>query len=75
MTLFKVPAVAKQLNCSESFVYEVIADGRLKHHRFGKGQGGIRVSDAQIAAFLADTERCGHPAAAAPAAPKYRHLK
>jgi len=51
--------VARRLNASESFVYGAIAAGRLKHHRLGKGQGGIRVSEEQLAEFLAVTERGG----------------
>ena len=58
---------------SDSFVYGAIADGRLKHHRFGKGQGGIRISEQQLSAFLAETERVGTPASEPPKK-KYRHL-
>ncbi len=57
--LMTVEDVARRLNVSDSFVYGSIADGRLKHHRLGKGQGGIRVSEAQLAAFLRLTERGG----------------
>ena len=68
-----VEEVALRINMSDSFVYGALSDGRLKHHRFGKGQGGIRISEDQLAAFLADTERSGKPAEPAPKR-KYRHL-
>ncbi|WP_162670179.1 helix-turn-helix domain-containing protein [Gemmata massiliana] len=62
--------MAKRLNISVSFVYTAVADGRLKHQ--GRGQGGIRVSEQQLAAYLADTERGGK----SEEAPKrrYKHL-
>jgi excisionase family DNA binding protein len=50
--LMAVEDVARRINMSDSFVYNAIADGRLKHHRLGKGQGGIRVSEEQLADFL-----------------------
>ena len=56
--LLTVETVAERLNVSNNFVYSAIADGRLKHHRLGKKQGGIRVSEAQLAEFLQQTERC-----------------
>jgi excisionase family DNA binding protein len=74
--LMTVEDVARRLNTSESFVYGAIADGRLKHHRLGKGQGAIRVSEAQLSAFLFDTERGGMPPPTPPAPAKkaFRHL-
>ena len=57
--LMTAEEVAKRLNMSDSFVYAAIASGRLKHHRLGRSQGGIRVSEEQLAAFLGDTERSG----------------
>ena len=82
-TMMTVEEVAQRIAMSDSFVYGVIADGRLKHHRFGKGQGGIRVSEQQLAAFLADTERGGdtpneeatRPAEDAPKAPRAKGQK
>jgi excisionase family DNA binding protein len=61
MTVYKVPEVAARLSCSPSFVYEVIASGELPHYRLGKGQGGIRVSEAHLQQFLAGRERGTHP--------------
>jgi excisionase family DNA binding protein len=57
--LLTVEDVATRLNVSDKFVYGVIATGRLKHHRLGKGQGGIRVSEEQLAEFLRLTARGG----------------
>ncbi|HYH63311.1 MAG TPA: helix-turn-helix domain-containing protein [Urbifossiella sp.] len=57
--MMTVEDVARRLNVSDSFVYGAVSDGRLKHHRLGKGQGGIRVSEEQLAAFLRLTERGG----------------
>jgi excisionase family DNA binding protein len=77
MNLLKVPEVAERLNCSESFVYEVIASGELKHYRLGKGQGGIRLGEAQLAEFLSKREKGGQPVPATPLPQKrvkLRHL-
>ena len=57
--LMKIPVVAWRLSVSESFVYQIIGDGRLKHHRLGKGQGGLRVSEEQLQEYLLATEKGG----------------
>lgn len=57
--MMTVEQVALRLQVSPGFAYEAIADGRLKHHRFGKAQGGIRVSEGQLLEFLRQTERGG----------------
>ena len=54
-----VVEAAAYLRVSKSFVYDALADGRLKFHRLGKGQGGIRISQAQLDAFLQSTEVVG----------------
>ena len=76
MQLLKIRAVAERLNCSDSFVRSLIAQGRLRFHRLGKGQGGIRVSEEQLAAYLQATEQGGTDATPAPPpAPKMqRHV-
>jgi len=57
MTLLKVREVAERLNCSPAHVYPLIESGRLKCHLIGNGkQGGKRVSEEQLAAFLKETE-------------------
>lgn len=70
--MMTVEEVAKRINMSDSFVYGAIADGRLKHHRLGKGQGGIRISEVQLADFLRTTERGGEPAQEEPVTPTPR---
>jgi excisionase family DNA binding protein len=77
-SMMKVEDVSKRLNVSDSFVYDAINTGRLKHHRLGRGQGGIRVSEEQLAAYLRDTERGGTQEAPAPkpvTPPPSQHLK
>ena len=51
--------VAKRLNCSESLVYALCAEGKLLHHRIGVGRGTIRVTEEQLAKLLDDCERRG----------------
>ena len=64
--LLKIPEVAKRLSVSTSFVYELIADGRLRHHRLGRGQGAIRVSEEQLQDYLRRTEHGGEVTTPAP---------
>jgi excisionase family DNA binding protein len=79
MQLLKTAEVATRLNCSPSFVYDLIATGRLKHHRLGRGQGGVRVSEDQLQEYLQTTERGGaagpRPAATPPVQLKYLSAK
>ena len=51
--LLRVPDVAQRLNCGVSTVYSLIERGQLPHHRCP----GIRVSEEQIASFLATCQR------------------
>lgn len=55
--LMTVTDVARRTKMSDSFVYGAIGDGRLKHYRLGKGQGGIRISEEQLQSFLSDSIR------------------
>ena len=59
--MLKIPEVARRLNCSVAFVYEIVAEGRLRHHRLGKKQGGIRVSEQHLQDYLSRTEQGGEP--------------
>ena len=52
-TLLRVADIARRLNCGVSTVYNLIERGQLPHHRCP----GIRVSEEQIAAFLATCQR------------------
>jgi excisionase family DNA binding protein len=63
MSLLKVQEAAHELNCSPSLVYQAIADGRLRCHRIGKGQGGIRISREQLDEFLKETVKGGEETA------------
>ncbi len=80
MNMLKIQEVAKQLNCSESLVRNLIGSGRLRCYRLGKGQGAIRVSAEQLADFL-DTAEDGTdsgeeqaPSLPAPQPPPLKHL-
>lgn len=68
----KIPVIAWRLTVSESFVYALIGDGRLKHYRLGKGQGGLRVSEGQLQEYLLSREEGGDPVT--PPAPPLKHL-
>jgi excisionase family DNA binding protein len=76
--LMKVAVAAWRLSASESFVYQLINDGRLKHYRLGTGQGGLRVSEEQLQEYLATQEEGGasrpKPERAAPARKTLKHL-
>ena len=70
--MMTVEDVALRLKVSDSFVYGGIGDGRLKHHRVGMGQGGIRGSELQLVVFLKGTERGGEQAEVAKPRPPVR---
>ena len=55
-------AAAAKLGISRSLVYKLCKAGLLGHHRVGVGKGLLRISEAQLGAYLA---RCGVPAVAA----------
>lgn len=57
--MLTVTEVAKRLNCSESLVYALCAEGKLLHHRIGVGRGTIRVTEEQLAKLLEECERRG----------------
>lgn len=77
--MMTVADVAARLNVSPAFVYGLLRN-RLKHYRLGRGQGGIRVSEEQLQAYLRESEQgSDQPRQAAPS-PKARpfrpkHLK
>jgi excisionase family DNA binding protein len=52
--MLTVRAVAEKLAVSQATVYAIIAAGRLPHYRIG---GAIRVSEAQLMAYLEASER------------------
>lgn len=57
--LMTVQEVADRLNASTSFVYDIMASGELRHYVLGRGQGGKRVSEEQLQAYLAAREKGG----------------
>lgn len=73
----RVKEAAAKINASRSFVYAAINSGRLRCHRMGAGQGGIRISDEQLHAFLQATETNGEsvPRKSAPRPLRLRHLE
>lgn len=57
--LMTVAEVANRLKCSESFVYQLLSSGELKHYGLGQGQGAKRISEEQLEEYLAAKERGG----------------
>jgi excisionase family DNA binding protein len=66
---------AQRLEISPSLVYALIAAGKLRASRHGLGRGCIRVSEEQLADYLAATE----PKTNAPRPPErqgaFRHVR
>ena len=52
--MLNVKEVAGRLSLSPSKVYRLIENREIAHHRIG---GAIRVTEEQIAEYLADTKR------------------
>jgi excisionase family DNA binding protein len=50
--MMTVTQVAEQLQVSKSIVYALIEARQLRCHRIGLGRGTIRVSEADLAAYL-----------------------
>jgi len=71
MIFYTVSELADLLKLSQSQIYALIDDGRLKCHRFTRGRSGaIRVSQAQLDAYLASTvQQDDEPPASQPAPP------
>ena len=51
-----VRQAAERLEISASLTYALLASGKLKGTRHGLGRGTWRVSEAQLAAYLAECE-------------------
>ena len=56
-----VPDVAERLEVSISLVYRLVQSGKLRCTRHGVGRGVIRISEAQLADYLATVEHGAHP--------------
>jgi len=54
VNLLTVTEISKRLRLSAAFVYARIADGSMPHYKIG---GAVRVSEQQLAAYLASAER------------------
>jgi excisionase family DNA binding protein len=63
--LLTVKQTAERLNCCPSQVYALLRSGRLAHVQIGLGrQGGKRVDERDLEAFIRAAKRGGGPAAA-----------
>jgi excisionase family DNA binding protein len=54
-----VRQVAEQLKLSVASIYQLCAEGKLKHYRLGLGRGTIRISEEQLQQFLKEAESRG----------------
>lgn len=57
--ILKIDQVAHWFQCSPAMIYQMIAEGRLRAIRLGKGQGGLRVRREAAEEFLQQQERGG----------------
>ncbi|MFJ5984283.1 helix-turn-helix transcriptional regulator [Lentzea sp. NPDC092896] len=57
-----VPEVAKKMRVSARTVYRLVANRLLTAHRVGIGQGGIRVRDSAVDAFIKSREQAADTA-------------
>ncbi len=66
--MMTVKAAAERMGISDSLVYELCACGSLPHVRIGRpgSRGCIRITDADIAAFLASQKVGGEAPTRAP---------
>lgn len=69
-----VREVARRLEISVSLTYRLIESGKLRCSRHGMGRGVIRVSEAQLADYLAMVER-GPRASLPESGPRRTQLK
>lgn len=54
MHYLTVKQAAERLQISDKTIYQLCAAGRVAHHRIGTGRGTIRISEHDLAAFVAD---------------------
>ena len=75
--MFKVPDVAKRLNCSISTIYGLLDSGKFACHRIGRGRGTVRVSEEDLQGFLANCHSGGERVEQLPPQPlvKLKHLR
>jgi excisionase family DNA binding protein len=65
--MLRVKDLAQKLQCSAATVYKICAAKLLSHSRVGLGRGSIRVSEADLDAYLATRH-------VDPEEPKLRHI-
>jgi excisionase family DNA binding protein len=72
-----VREVARRLEISISLTYKLIDSGKLRCRRHGLGRGVIRVSEDQLADYLASAESEKRPSQSEPPTPRVRlkHLR
>ena len=73
-----VREVADRMRVSASSVYLLVESGRLSHHRVGARRGAIRISEADLSAYLAACRQeltTNNPPPAPVALPKLRHIR
>jgi excisionase family DNA binding protein len=64
--LLTVPEVAGLLRLSDAAVYGLCRSGLLPHHRLGQGRSAIRISRADVLAYLQQCRRGAAPQAGGP---------
>jgi excisionase family DNA binding protein len=73
-----VHEVADRLRVSHSSVYLLVESGRMAHHRIGARRGAIRISEDDLAAYLAENrqgQRSESPPAPPISLPTLKHIK
>lgn len=55
--MLKLREVAERLRISLACAYALVETKKLAHYRIGVGRGAIRVTEEQLAAFLASREQ------------------
>jgi len=78
MTLLTVSEVAKLLRLGESTVYELIAKGKIGAFRIGPANGGIRISQDDLDAYLASSRVEAEDEGTTPrpvSRPRLKHIK
>ena len=55
--MLTVTQAAKRLNVSGALIYALIASGRMQCHRIGLRRGCVRISEAQLQAYLDSTRQ------------------
>ena len=70
--LLTVAQVAELLSASESFVYRLVSEGKLRGYRLGRA--AIRFSQTQIEEYLSSCEVKGETMPSSPRSLKLKHL-